>query len=102
MVILTIKFPEPAAKCSHRGIKVGVCRIIIRKNPIERSDYMNIPYPDPREKQEFSEDDMMNTSSDRDCTGLIPAQPSELESENYSELYDFLPKAVSDGKNDGC
>lgn len=72
------------------------------ENPQKGAIFMNIPYPDPREKQEFSEDDMMNTSSDRDCTGLIPAQPSELESENYSELYDFLPKAVSDGKNDGC
>lgn len=63
---------------------------------------MNFPYPDPHDKESFDEEDMMNTSSDCDCTGLIPAKPGDLEKENYSELYDFLPKAVSDGKNNGC
>lgn len=58
-----------------------------------------VPFPDPHDK--YNLDDTMNVSSDRDCTGLIPANPTKEEAENYSELYDFLPKAVSDGKNDG-
>lgn len=69
----------------------------------------NYPYPDPRDARnaELSEEvnenlAAMNISSGQDCTGLIPAAPSPREEENYSELYDFLPKAVSDGKNDGC
>lgn len=63
---------------------------------------MSFPYPDPHSKDSFEdEEEMMHVSSDRDCTGLIPADPSTAEEENYSELYDFLPKAVSDGKNDG-
>lgn len=62
---------------------------------------MSYPFPDPRgdEEDEFG---AMHVSSGQDCTGLIPAEPSASEEENYSELYDFLPKAVSDGKNDGC
>ncbi|MCI5578927.1 MAG: hypothetical protein MR364_05430 [Oscillospiraceae bacterium] len=56
---------------------------------------MGYPYPDPHDSE-------MNVSSDTDCTGLIPATPSGTGEENYNELYDFLPKAVSDGKNDGC
>lgn len=63
---------------------------------------MSFPYPDPHDKEAFDEEETMHVSSDRDCTGLIPAEPSALDEENYSELYDFLPKAVSDGKNDGC
>ncbi|MDE6726481.1 MAG: hypothetical protein K2J80_00910 [Oscillospiraceae bacterium] len=62
---------------------------------------MSFPYPDPHDRG-FDEEDMMHVSSGQDCTGLIPADPSALDEENYSELYDFLPKAVSDGKNDGC
>ena len=62
---------------------------------------MSYPYPDPRDKHNIDENNM-NISSDLDCTGLIPAIPSDLDEENYSELYDLLPKAVSDGKNDGC
>ena len=61
---------------------------------------MNYPFPDPRDKSE-DEFDTMNVSSGQDCTGLIPASPDASEQENYNELYDFLPKAVSDGKNDG-
>lgn len=61
---------------------------------------MSFPYPDPHDKYNI-DDDTMNVSSEQDCTGLIPAEPSAAEEENYSELYDFLPKAVSDGKNDG-
>lgn len=62
---------------------------------------MDYPYPDPRDKDNIIED-AMNVSSGQDCTGLIPAEISALEEENYNELYSFLPKAVSDGKNDGC
>ena len=63
---------------------------------------MSFPYPDPHDRYDHSEfEDGMNISSDRDCTGLIPANPNAAQEENYSELYDFLPKAVSDGKNDG-
>lgn len=68
---------------------------------------MDYPFPDPRDKSygEFDESDTMNVSSGQDCTGLIPASPDALDKdsweENYNELYDFLPKAVSDGKNDG-
>ena len=64
---------------------------------------MSYPFPDPRDKEynEFDTDDTMNVSSGQDCTGLIPASPNASEEENYNELYDFLPKAVSDGKNDG-
>lgn len=46
-----------------------------------------------------SNDDLMNVSSDMDCTGLIPAKPSSEQEENYNELYDFLPNAVSDDNN---
>ena len=68
---------------------------------------MDYPFPDPRDSRdtrydEFDTMDTMNVSSGQDCTGLIPASPSASEEENYNELYDFLPKAVSDGKNDGC
>ena len=61
---------------------------------------MEYPFPDPR-NIDGEELDGMNVSSGQDCTGLIPAAASSREEENYSELYDFLPKAVSDGKNDG-
>lgn len=70
---------------------------------------MDYPFPDPKgvELDELDEEvnenlAAMNISSGQDCTGLIPAAPSAREEENYSELYEFLPKAVSDGKNDGC
>ena len=37
----------------------------------------------------------MNVSSDRDCTGLIPAIPqSDEEFRSYEDVYDFLPNAV--------
>lgn len=68
---------------------------------------MEYPYPDPRGSRGVDDEldggsDAMNVSSGQDCTGLIPAAANTREEENYSELYDFLPKAVSDGKNDGC
>ncbi len=62
---------------------------------------MEYPFPDPHKKYDIDEN-TMNVSSGQDCTGLIPADPSASEEENYNELYNFLPKAVSDGKNDGC
>ena len=63
---------------------------------------MNYPFPTPNENADWSElaDEYMKSSSGTDCTGLIPAAPtSESELENYNELYDFLPTAVSDRKN---
>lgn len=63
------------------------------------------PFPTPDENTDWSElaDDYMKTSSGTDCTGLIPkAARSEEELENYNELYDFLPNAVTDGKNADC
>ncbi|MBD5384686.1 MAG: hypothetical protein HDR72_06780 [Ruminococcaceae bacterium] len=63
------------------------------------------PYPPNTEVNhlgEFDSDDF-KASSGTDCTGLIPAAvTNDNEMENYNELYDFLPNAVSDGKNDGC
>lgn len=67
---------------------------------------MEYPFPDPHDTELAEEVNEnlagMNISSGQDCTGLIPAAANASEEENYSELYDFLPKAVSDGKNDGC
>ncbi len=63
------------------------------------------PFPTPEENADWSElaDEYMKTSSDMDCTGLIPsAAKNETEFENYNELYNFLPNAVSDGKNADC
>lgn len=63
------------------------------------------PFPTPDENSDWSElaDEYMKTSSGTDCTGLIPAATkNENELENYNELYDFLPNAVSDGKNAEC
>ncbi|MCM1165387.1 MAG: hypothetical protein NC299_03370 [Lachnospiraceae bacterium] len=63
------------------------------------------PYPPDTETDclgGFDSEDF-KASSGTDCTGLIPASPTNSdELENYNELYDFLPNAVSDGKNDGC
>lgn len=64
-------------------------------------------YPFPSDTEinpvsRFDEEDF-KASSGTDCTGLIPfAAYTDDEMENYNELYDFLPKAVSDGRNDGC
>ena len=63
------------------------------------------PFPTPGDNEDWSElaDEYMKTSSGTDCTGLIPAAAkNETELENYNELYDFLPNAVSDGKNADC
>lgn len=63
------------------------------------------PFPTPDDNADWSElaDEYMKSSSGTDCTGLIPAATqSENELENYNELYDFLPTAVSDGKNADC
>lgn len=60
------------------------------------------PFPTIDENNDWNElaEDYMKSSSGTDCTGLIPAGvQSESELENYNELYDFLPNAVSDGKN---
>ncbi len=63
------------------------------------------PYPPDTEVNHLGEfyGDDFKASSDTDCTGLIPAAvTNDSELDNYNELYDFLPNAVSDGKNDGC
>ena len=54
------------------------------------------PYPDKSEKPEENDGEpLMNVSSDRDCTGLIPAIPqSDKEFRSYEDVYDFLPNAV--------
>lgn len=54
------------------------------------------PYPDKTDKTDENNDEqLMNVSSDRDCTGLIPAIPqSEEEFQSYEDVYDFLPNAV--------
>lgn len=62
------------------------------------------PYPSNTEINhlgEFDEDDF-KVSGGMDCTGLIPkAVQSDEELENYNELYNFLPNAISEGKDDG-
>lgn len=59
------------------------------------------PFPTPDENADWSElaDDYMKSSSGTDCTGLIPSAATKEELENYNELYDFLPTAISDGKD---
>ena len=54
------------------------------------------PYPEKSDKTEENAcEPLMNVSSDRDCTGLIPANPqSEEELRSYEDVYDFLPNAV--------
>ena len=63
------------------------------------------PYPpdiDVNHLGEFDSDDF-KASSGTDCTGRIPAAvTNDNELQNYNELYDFLPNAISDAKNDGC
>ena len=57
------------------------------------------PFPTPKENEDWNElaEEYMKSSSGTDCTGLIPAAVrSDSELENYNELYDFLPTAVSD------
>lgn len=54
---------------------------------------MSYPYP-PEERTETAQqfqNDAMNSISAGDCTGLIPAAPSEEEYDSYAELYSFLP-----------
>ncbi len=60
------------------------------------------PFPTPDDNADWSRlaDEYMKSSSETDCTGLIPsAANSEEELENYNELYGYLPTAVSDDKN---
>ena len=60
------------------------------------------PFPETKENEDWNElaEEYMKSSSGTDCTGLIPAAAqSDSELENYNELYDFLPTAVSDEKN---
>ncbi len=65
---------------------------------------LNAMYPFPKPEENTGDDTLsdflMRSSSGTDCTGLIPtATEGETELENYNELYDFLPTAVSDNKN---
>lgn len=49
------------------------------------------------EKEKSEKDSYLETISAQDCTGLIPAAPSDQEElENYEELYPFLPQ-IPDG-----
>lgn len=58
------------------------------------------PHLNEHDSEPWENDDPMNLSSSMDCTGLIPAKTnSEQEEENYSELYDFLPNAVTRDDN---
>lgn len=51
------------------------------------------PYPDKPDENEI--EPLMNVSSDRDCTGLIPANPQIAEElRSYEDVYDYLPTAV--------
>lgn len=56
------------------------------------------PFPDPRSENPLNPsepDNNMNIGSSGDCTGLIPtAVKTDEEEDNYSELYDFLPRAI--------
>lgn len=53
------------------------------------------PHMNEFDSEPWNNDDLMNVSSEMDCTGLIPAKPSSEQEENYNELYDFLPNAVT-------
>ena len=63
------------------------------------------PYPpdiDVNHLGEFDSDDL-KSSSGTVCTWLMPADvTNDNELKNYNELFDFLPNAISDAKNDGC
>ena len=66
------------------------------------------PYPTPDDNNDYEgwselADEYMKSSSGTDGTGLIPAAvQSDSELENYNELYDFLPTAVSDRRYSDC
>lgn len=50
------------------------------------------PPEEQPEKAQLLQDELMNTGSAGDCTGLIPAIPTdESELDSYAELYSFLP-----------
>lgn len=53
------------------------------------------PHLNEHDSEPWESDEPMNISSDMDCTGLIPAKPDSGQEENYNELYDFLPNAVT-------
>lgn len=51
------------------------------------------------DKRKIDIDNDCPACSNGDCTGLIPAGLSSDEQlEAYKELYNFIPKAVSDNK----
>lgn len=50
------------------------------------------PPEEQPEKAQQLQDELMNTGSSGDCTGLIPTIPvSSDELDSYAELYSFLP-----------
>ena len=56
--------------------------------------YQRPKYPpeEQPEKAQQLQDELMNTGSSGDCTGLIPTIPvSGDELDSYAELYSFLP-----------
>lgn len=52
---------------------------------------MSYPHP-AKGKNEFDQQDYMNSGSSTDCTGLIPSAPlNDAEFESYQDVYGFLP-----------
>lgn len=64
------------------------------KNPKMPISRKNGPYPD------FSAIDDFESSSARECTGLIPAAPeNDYEVDSYKEIFDYSPDTIIHDKN---